>query len=301
MHPREVNSIMKIFALTKAGIEKLEAVDRRKKLWIVVDDKKEAKKALESVGVSSAFFLELIERESRPRVEEFEGGIFIILRKPKDSAQLSFVFSKNFLISIGGGYGEAKKRIEMDESVRSPEFLLYLLLDGVLDDYLRALEVIEEEMEKLEKELLSKPDESVMKKLYSANRKLTKLRRLSWPLRDVFGTLEAEKSLSDKQRFRDLYERSIQIIESIEVDSELLAEMIEIYLESINRRLSEIMKVLTIVSTIFIPLTFITGLYGMNFKNMPELEWKYSYPAVLISMVVITIAMLFYFRKRGWI
>jgi len=292
---------MQIFALTKTGIEKLEAIDERKKLWIVIDDKKEAKKALESVGVVNTFFLELIEKERRPRVEEFDGGIFIILRKPKNSAQLSFVFSKNFLISIGGGYGEAKKRIEMDEGVRSLEFLLYLLLDGVLDDYLETLEIIEEEIEKLEKELLSKPDESVMKKIYSANRKLTKLRRLSWPLRDVFGMLEDEKSLTDKQRFRDLYERSIQIVESIEVDSELLAEMIEIYLESINRRLSEIMKVLTIVSTIFIPLTFITGLYGMNFKNMPELEWEYSYPAVLMSMVVITIAMLFYFRKRGWI
>lgn len=293
--------MVQIFALTKTGIEKLEAVDKRKKLWIAVDDKKEAKKALESVGVVNSFFLELIEKESRPRVEEFEGGMFIMLREPKNSVQLSFVFNKNFLISIGGEYGEAKKRLEMDESVRSLELLLYLLLNSVLDDYFETLEVIEEEIEKLEKKLLSKPDETVMKKLYNTNRKLTKLRRLAWPLRDVFGTLEAEKSLSDKQRFRDLYERSIQVIESIEVNSELLAEMIEIYLESINRRLGEIMKVLTIISTIFIPLTFITGLYGMNFKNMPELEWEYSYPAVLFSMLVIAIAMLFYLRKKGWI
>jgi magnesium transporter len=293
--------MMQIFALTKAGIEKLETIDKRKKLWIVVGDKKEAKKALESVGVVNSFFLELIDKERRDRVEEFEGGVFIILRNPKNSVRLSFVFGKNFLISIGREYNEAKKRIEMDESVRSLELLLYLLLKSVLDDYLEAIESIEEEIEKLEKELLSKPDESVMKKLYNTNRKLTKLRRFSWPLRDVFGTLEAENILSDKQRFRDLYEYSIQIIESTEVDSELLAEMMEIYLESINRRLSEIMKVLTIVSTIFIPLTFITGVYGMNFKNMPELEWEYSYPAALLSMLVITIAMLFYFRKRGWI
>jgi magnesium transporter len=291
-----------ILAITKDGVERLETVDRRKKLWIIVDDKKNVKEVLESVGIKNDFFVELLAKDSRPRVEEFEGGFFVILRRPNrgGSSQVSFVLGKNFLVSMGAEYESARKRVEMDDSARSLERLLYLLLDSVLDEYFRLIEGIEEEIARLETELLSRPDESTMKKIYSTNRKLTRLRRMSWPLRDVFGTLEAEDSLGEKERFRDLYERGIQIMESIEVNSELLSEMIEIYLESINRRLSEIMKVLTIVSTIFIPLTFIVGVYGMNFRNMPELEWEYSYPAVLAFMVVITVAMIFYFRKKGW-
>lgn len=294
--------MIRVFAITKDRVEGLKTVDRRKKLWIVVDDKKEVKKALESVGITNEFFIELVTKDSRPRVEEFEGGFFVIVRRPSKngSVQTSFVLGRNFLISVEADYKGVLGRVERDESARSLERLLYLLLDSILDGYFGLVEGIEEETEGLEKELLSRSDESTMKRIYSTNRRLTRLRRLSWPLRDVFGTLEAEESMSEKERFRDLYERSIQIIESIEVNSELLAEMIEIYLESINRRLSEIMKVLTIVATIFIPLTFITGLYGMNFRNMPELEWEYSYPAVLASMVVITVAMIFYFRKKGW-
>jgi len=300
---REVCLMTQILAITKDGVEKLETVDKRKKLWMIADDKKDVKEAMESVGIKNDFFVEIMTKDSRPRVEEFEDGFFIIVRRPSKngSVQTSFVLGKNFLISVGAEHGVVLERLERDDSARSLERVLYLLLDGVLDGYFRLIEGIEEEIARLETELLSHPDESTMKKIYSTNRKLTRLRRMSWPLRDVFGTLEAEDSLGEKERFRDLYERGIQIIESIEVNSELLSEMIEIYLESINRRLSEIMKVLTIVSTIFIPLTFIVGVYGMNFRNMPELEWEYSYPAVLGSMAVITVAMIFYFRKKGWL
>jgi magnesium transporter len=185
------------------------------------------------------------------------------------------------------------------------DFLLYALMDAIIDNYFIILEKVGDEIENIEELILEDPATEVMKRLYMLKRNVVLLRRTIWPIREVVGFLERTDSRLVKEEtkiyFRDLYDHSIQVIENIESLRDLIAGMVDIYLSTISNRMNQVMKVLTIIATIFIPLTFIAGVYGMNFLNMPELEWKFGYPLVLFLMLMIGIFMLYLFKRKKWL
>ena len=186
-----------------------------------------------------------------------------------------------------------------------PDYLVHALLDAVVDHYFVVMESLGEWIEDLEEELVTRPTPATLHVLHHLKREMIFLRKSVWPLREVIAALERGESPLIKKTtlvyLRDVYDHTIQVIDTVETYRDMLSGMLDIYLSSISNRMNEIMKVLTIIATIFIPLTFIVGLYGMNFKYMPELGWPWGYPLVLILMLGVTVFMLFYFRRKKWI
>lgn len=185
------------------------------------------------------------------------------------------------------------------------DYLAYALIDSIVDNYFLTLEKQGEKIEFLEDELVANPTRSTLQIIHNLKSDMILLRRSVWPLREVIGGLErGEPPLikeSTKVYLRDIYDHTIQVIDTIEAFRDMLSGMLDIYLSSISNRLNEVMKVLTIIATIFMPLTFLAGVYGMNFRYMPELERPWGYPLILLIMLVIGVSMLIYFRKRKWL
>ena len=185
------------------------------------------------------------------------------------------------------------------------DYLAYSLIDAIVDNYFAILEGIGERIEGLEEELVSNPKKETLHRIHELKREMIFLRKAVWPLREVISTLQRGDSPLIKNTtaiyLRDVYDHTIQVIDAIETSREMLSGMLDIYLSSISNRMNEIMKFLTIIGTIFIPLTFIVGIYGMNFEFMPELNWRYGYFAIMTFMFAIGIIMLFYFKKKKWL
>jgi magnesium transporter len=227
--------------------------------------------------------------------------------------QMSLVIGENCLVSLqerpGGGVLEPiRMRIrEGKGSIRrlGPDYLAYALLDGIVDRYFRVLERLGEMMEDLEEDLVTSPAPDALQVLHALRRQMIFLRKAIWPLREVVGGLERGGSslIKDPTQvyLRDVHDHAIQVMDSVETLRDMLSGMLDIYLSSISYRLNEVMKVLTIFASIFIPLTFITGVYGMNFAYMPELAWRWAYPAVWLVMLGVGLTMLLYFRRRRWL
>jgi magnesium transporter len=185
------------------------------------------------------------------------------------------------------------------------DYLAYGLIDAIVDNYFVVLENIGERIETFEDELVARPGPAVLNSIHSLKREMIFLRKSVWPLREAVSGLERGDSslVSDTTRvfLRDVYDHTIQVIDMLETFRDVVSGMLDIYLSSMSNRLNEVMKVLTIIATIFIPLTFIAGVYGMNFKYMPELQWRWGYPAVMLFMGLLGVFMIVYFRKKRWI
>jgi magnesium transporter len=185
------------------------------------------------------------------------------------------------------------------------DYLLYAILDFIVDHYFLVLEKIGDRIENLEEGLLSDPKTPTLKKLQQLKREMLFLRRWVWPLREVLSSLERGEleQIREETRIylRDVYDHAIQVLDTIEIFREMLSGMVDIYLSSLNNRMNAIMKVLTIIATIFMPLTFLAGVYGMNFKYMPELEWPWGYPLIIAVMGGIGITMLILFKRKKWL
>ncbi len=185
------------------------------------------------------------------------------------------------------------------------DYLAYALVDAIVDNYFTILEKIGEKVEFLEEELVSNPTPETLQTIHNLKRELIFLRKSVWPLRELISGLQRGESPlikeSTKIYLRDVYDHTIQVIDTIETLRDMVSGMLDIYLSSISNKMNEVMKVLTIIATIFIPLTFIAGIYGMNFAFMPELGLNWSYPLILIVMLVIGVSMLIYFRKKKWL
>jgi len=185
-----------------------------------------------------------------------------------------------------------------------PDYLAYALIDAVVDDYFLVLEKQGEKIECLEDELVANPKQETLHGLYALKRDMIFLRKSVWPLREVVSRLErAESPLIQKTTgifLRDVYDHTIQVIDNIETFREMLSGMLDTYLSSLSNRMNEVMKTLTIIATIFIPLTFLAGVYGMNFKFMPELNWRWGYFLIWGVMLTVGIFMLFYFKRKKW-
>ena len=270
---------------------------------------------------------DILNVNQRPKAEDF-GSYFYIVSKMismdagKDEIneeQVSILLGSNFVITFqeekeGDVFEEIRQRIRKGQGrIRKmgADYLVYRLLDSIVDNYFVVLEKIGEKIETIEESLLVDPNADTIHTINHLKRNLIFLRKSVWPLREVIRTVtQTDSSLMHEQSlvyFRDIHDHAIQAVDTIEAFRDTVSSMLDVYLSSMNHRLNEVMKVLTIIATIFMPLTFITGLYGMNFNthvsiyNMPELNWAYGYPMVLGIIFLVVLGMLYYFKKRKWI
>ncbi len=186
-----------------------------------------------------------------------------------------------------------------------PDFLAYSLLDTIIDHYFLILEKFAEQIETLEENLVSDPKPETLQQIHRLKREMIFLRKSAWPLRElVYGLEKSDSELirpETKIFLRDIYDHAVHIIDSIETYREMLSSMLDIYLSSVSNRMNQVMKVLTIIATIFMPLTFLAGVYGMNFKHMPEIGWPWSYPLLWLVMLGVAGVMLYFFKKKNWL
>ena len=263
---------------------------------------------------------DILNTEQRPKMDEYDGYVFFVLKMltydeeehEVEAEQISIILSEDCVISFqeveGDVFDPLRERLRANKGIirkHGADYLAYSLIDGIVDNYFTILEKLGDEIEDLEDNLLEDPDAEDIEALHVMKRQMITLRKSIWPLREVISKLErgSIEFIEDTTRLylQDVYDHTIQAIEAVETYRDLLAGMLDIYLSSISNRMNEIMKVLTIIGTIFIPLTFVAGVYGMNFEHMPELEWRLAYPAVWVVMIAITIAMLVYFRRKKWL
>ncbi len=263
---------------------------------------------------------DILNTDQRPKVEDFEEYVYIVLkmlhdgRSPQTSAeQVSVIFGTNFVISFQEGmkgdvFNAIRERIRTGKGrIRSmgADYLAYSLVDSIVDNYFVVLEKLGERIEDLEDELVKNPVAETLHEIHALKREMIFLRKAVWPLREVISSMErGESSLikdSTKIYLRDVYDHTIQVIDAIETSRDMLSGMLDIYLSSMSNRMNEVMKFLTIIGTIFIPLTFIAGVYGMNFEHMPELKWRWGYFGLWGAMIGIGVFMLFYFKKKKWL
>jgi magnesium transporter len=185
------------------------------------------------------------------------------------------------------------------------DYLAYSLIDAVVDYYFVVMEQLGEDIETVEDKLVSDPRPQTLKRIQALRKEMLLVRKSVWPLREVILHLErSESPLIHKTTeifFRDVYEHTIQVMDTIETQRDMLSGMLDIYLSSVSNRLNEVMKVLTIIATIFMPLTFIAGIYGMNFEFLPEIKWRYGYAFAWGVMILVAAIMLYFFRKKKWI
>ncbi|NIO22906.1 MAG: magnesium/cobalt transporter CorA [Candidatus Aenigmarchaeota archaeon] len=262
---------------------------------------------------------DIVNTEQRPKMEEFDDHIFIVLKmlyydeKIKEIVieQISLVFGPNYVISFqereGDVFNPVRERIRNGKKIikLGSDYLAYALIDAVVDHYFAILERLGEIIEGLEGVLISDPKPETLHKIHRLKREMIFLRKSVWPLREVISLLQrTETSLikrPTKVYLRDVYDHTIQVIDTVETFRDMVSGMLDTYLSSVSNRMNEVMKVLTIIATIFIPLTFIAGIYGMNFQYMPELEWAWGYYSVWFVMLMIALLMFAYFRRKKWL
>lgn len=305
-----------------------QLVGRHELVWINVEglgDAKTIERCGELFGLHRLALEDTVNVHQRAKVEDYGEVLFIVLRmvgcqERCSTEQLSLFVGPNWVLTFqegtpGDSFDRVRSRIREGGRIRQlgSGYLAYALMDAVIDAYYPVLEVYAERLDELEETVLNPRDTRVMDRLHDVKADLLILRRAIWPLRDAMAMLARE----DTARFspeirpylRDCYDHVVQVVELLETYRELTADLRDLHMSSMSNRINETMRVLTIISTIFIPLTFIAGIYGMNFDyaegskplNMPELHWRYGYPAILVVMAATTIGMVAYFYRQGWI
>ena len=277
---------------------------------------------VEAIGkhfdIHSLVMEDVVNMSQRPKFEEYGGYIFLVLKmltfdenkEGVDIEQVSMVVGPNFVITFqekdGDVFDPIRERIRENKGrirKRGVDYLAYILIDAVVDSYFLLLEKLGENMEILmEEELLINPVPETSHKIYNLKRELITIRRAVWPLRELIGGLEKSDSTLIKEStgifLQDLHDHTIQVIEVVESSREMISGMLDMYLSGISNKMNSTMKVLTIIATIFIPLTFLAGIYGMNFKYIPELTWRWAYPSVWAVMIGLGVSMLLIFKKK---
>ena len=262
---------------------------------------------------------DILNTRHRPKIEEFEHYLLIILKmlhfdeqtNQIHAEQISLVLTKNNVLSfqeqpgdVFNGVRERLKRTNGRIRQRGPDYLTYALFDSIVDSYFHILEKIGDRLESLERELISQPTQETLQQVHHFKGQLILLRKSVWPLRELVNSmLQDESPLIDETTnvfLRDLSDHIIQIFDTLETFRDTASGLVDLYMSSISHRMNEVMQVLTIMAAIFIPLTFIAGIYGMNFELMPELKWRYGYPMVWGLMITCLVGMLWYFKRKKW-
>ncbi|NVJ87165.1 MAG: magnesium/cobalt transporter CorA [Algoriphagus sp.] len=296
---------------------------QKKVVWIDVvglHDIELLEKIGQAFGIHKLTLEDILNVNQRPKMEVFEEYIFTTLKmiqcpspeSPVDDEQVSFILKNNVLITFQEKKGDVFQFVRdrlMDSGrairKRGTDYLLYALFDAVVDNYFVVMENIGERIENLESQAMIEPGPETLNSLYLQRKEMMDLRRSVYPLREVIGSFDkyAEHKISPEVRpfIRDLYENTIQVIETMEVFRDMSSGVLDLYMNSLSNRMNNVMKVLTVISTIFIPMTFVAGVYGMNFRHMPELGWEYGYYGSLGLMALIAIAMVIYFWRKKWL
>jgi magnesium transporter len=263
---------------------------------------------------------DIVNTRQRPKAEVYEGHIYVVLRMLRydaeqarlESEQVSLILGPHYVMTFqerpGDVFDPVRQRIRSGKGkIRKlgPDYLAYALVDVVVDNYFLILESLEDQIEALEDAVLSSPGPETVETIHDLKRIMVTLRKGVWPLRELLVGLErSESDLISPDvipYLRDIYDHSIQVIDTVESFRDVLSGYLDIYLTSVSNRMNEIMKVLTIMATIFIPLTFIAGIYGMNFDYMPELKWPWAYPTLMGVMALVGGGMLWFFRRKKWL
>jgi magnesium transporter len=270
-------------------------------------------------GIHPLALEDIVHAGQRPKLDDYEQQLFIVLNALESVddqhiavEQVSLLVGSNYVVSFqehdSALFDPVRERVKAGKGrcrKLGADYLAYALLDTVVDHYFVVLERFSEVTERLEETLIQHPDPNVLGTLHGLKRQMILLRKSIWPMREVVGGLQRVESplITDATQLylRDVYDHTVRVIDTIETLRDLLSGMLDIYLSGLSYRLNEVMKVLTIIATIFIPLTFLTSIYGMNFADMPELKWRWSYPAVWLLMIAIGGGMVYYFRKKRWL
>jgi len=309
------------------GFDEIEAhLDGRSTVWINVDGHGDAdllRRLGERFDLHRLVMEDVVNIDQRAKVEAYEDHLFIVMRMIRsgaaESEQISMVLTPQVLITFqereGDCFDPVRERIRHGRGrirTAGTDYLAYALIDAVIDAYFPVLESFGDRLEALEADIFKNPEPETMHEIHRIKRELLGLRRAVWPLRDAVNSLVRDDHhtlIADETRtyLRDCYDHVIRAIDMVENYRELASSQMDLYLSSLGQRTNDIMKVLTIFAAIFIPLSFIAGLYGMNFDtdaspwNLPELSWAFGYPAVLGVMALVAGGLLFYFWRKGWI
>jgi magnesium transporter len=260
-----------------------------------------------------------LNNEHLPKIEETPNSLYLTLKHITfsesnvdiDTTHLSFILSNNFLITFSETncdlYNNIRENIQSNKGKirkNKTDYLFYVLLDAIVDNYYIVFEALIDRIDELEDKLIENKTENLIKEIHQLKKALSSTRKLVYPLTEALNKLIIEQSdfIHDHTQIyiKDVYDHILQLTEIYETCREMLAGLIDLNLSNINNNMNNVMKTLTIISFIFIPLTFIVGLYGMNFKYMPELEYKYSYPILLLFMLTLVLFTIFYIKKKKW-
>jgi magnesium transporter len=291
--------------------------------WVNVDGLQDAALAeavADRFGVNRLALEDVLTPTQRPKAEEYDDHFLVIVRMLRfdedtetiDSEQLSLIVGRTWLFSfqerVGDVFDPVRERLRQSKGrirSRGTDYLAYTLIDATVDHYFRVLEQVGDRIEELEETVLTEPSLEVMHRIHHLRREMLILRRSVWPLREALGRLyrgEIPNVTEETQMFlRDVYDHTVQVIDTTETLREVLTGTMDLYLSGVSNRMNEVMKVLTVIATIFIPLSFFAGLYGMNFDYMPELHLHWAYPTLLIAMAVLAFGMIFTFWRKGWL
>ncbi len=303
--------------------EIVEFTNSKKNVWINIDgvhDIQMMEKIQNYFGIHPLAMEDILHTTQRPKVEEYDNYIFLVLRmffynnasRELKNEQVSIILSENYLISFledaGDVFDAVRERIRKEGTKirkNNVDFLAYSMMDSIVDSYFHILEQIGEEIEEVEDRLVIDTQKEDIQLVHRMRRNMILLRKSVWPLREVISALQRNEhnviKPSTQIYLRDVYDHMIQIMDTIESYRDMIVGMLDVYLSSTSNKLNEVMKVLTIISTLFIPLTFLAGVYGMNFKRFPELEmdWMYPWGFWLITALII-LGMAIFFKRKNW-
>jgi len=303
--------------------EALSYRDRDSITWVTIEGLADAS-IVESIGehfnIHPLVLEDILNTHQRPKLEEHDDYLYLVLKSlaPDNDQfnityeQVSLIVLKNFVFAFkekaDSLFSLIAKRIENSHGrVRSlgSDYLMYSLLDTIVDQNFNILDQLDETLAALEDDIFSDPTPQMLEKIHQIKLEVIKMRRYITPVRDLSANLLRNESdlihPSTHIYLRDVHDHVMRIIESIETHRDILSSLLDIYLSSVSSKLNEVMKILTIFSAIFIPLTFIAGIYGMNFKHMPELDWKWGYTSVWIMFITLATSLYFFFKRKGWV
>ncbi len=292
--------------------------------WIDVEGVHDPLKMQEigkSLGLHPLVIEDILSIEQRPKMEDYENYIYIVLKmfhlKGEHGEilpeQVSIILSKQYVVTFqegieGDTFHEIRDRIRNNRGIitkMTSDYLVYSIIDSIIDSYFTVLETFGDRIERIEEELVNNPEKRTLTEIYKLKREMLYLRKSVWPLREAISRLErGESELITRNThlyLRDVYDHTINVLDTVETYRDMLSGMIDIYLSSISNRLNETMKYLAGISTIFIPMTFIASIYGMNFEIMPELKWEHGYWVALGIMFSVGIGFFIYFKRKKWV
>ena len=274
----------------------------------------------EQFGLHGLILEDIVHTSQRPKTENYDSHLFVVIQmltyneeeQRVRAEQVSMVLGQHYVLTFQENPGDVftpiRERIKTAKGrfrYSGPDYLHYDLVDAVVDHYFVVLEKLGERIEALQDDIVNKTDDKTLQRIYTLKPEMILLRRACWPVRELLADLQRSESTLIAETtapfLRDVYDHSIRVIETMESYRDMANGMLDVYLTMVSNKMNEVMKVLTIIATIFIPLTFIAGVYGMNFQHMPELAWPWAYPVVWIIMVAVAIVMLIMFRRKRWL